>query len=316
MNRTRPSRPDRNDPRRGLQRQYADAIQQLHQSHEEFDHFVRALSHDMNANFMLLEGSFSRLKSLVAKPSRPDVEEAVTHVEACLRESKRFLDDLLSLAKTGKAQMEPGRVEVGRVLEEVRFEQRALLEEYHVRLETRPPLPAVWCNEHRLKQVLTNLIRNAVRHGCDRQQPLIVVSTAENWNGRPGSVQDRLVAIRVHDNGPGIDPKYHDEIFLPGRRLPGAAADGSGMGLAIVKKVVEHYGGSVRVDGACRYGTAIVFSLPPPPENGELPRSEVRATAELAGRNLGRDAAHQDPPLRHHQVVSQPWGPYGRPKGI
>lgn len=316
MNHARPSRPDRTDPRRGLQRQYADAIQQLHQSHEEFDHFVRALSHDMSANFMLLEGSFSRLKSLISVRPRTDVEEAVTHVEACLRESKRFLDDLLSLAKTGKAHMEPGRAEVGRVLEEVLFEQRDLLQERHVRVEVRRPLPAVWCNEHRLKQVLTNLIRNAVRHGCDRQEPLIVVSTAESWNGRPGSVQDRLTAIRVHDNGPGIDPKYHDEIFLPGRRLPGAAGDGSGMGLAIVKKVVEHYGGSVRVDAACRDGTAIIFCLPPPPEDVEVPQPEARTTTELAGRNLGRDSAHQDPHVHHHQVASQPWRPYGRPRGV
>ncbi len=314
MNNTRSFRPDRTDPHRGLQRQYADAIQQLRQSHEEFDHFIRALSHDMSANFMLLEGSFSRLKNLVSVPPRPEIGEAVVHVEACLRESKRFLDDLVGLAKTGKAHMEPSRVEVGQVLDEVLFEQRDLLQQRRVRVETRRPLPTVWCNEHRLKQVLTNLIRNAVRHGCDHQDPRIVISTAENWTGRPASVQQRLIAIRVHDNGPGINPKDHEAIFLPGRRLAGAAGYASGMGLAIAKKVVEHYGGSIRVDSACHYGTAMVFCLPAPPEVAETPQSEPRTVAELAGRSLGRDAPHQDPTSHRHQATPQPWGPRSRPR--
>lgn len=316
MNNTRPSRNDRTDSHRGLQRQYSEVLQQLHQSHAEFDHFVRALSHDMSANFMLLDGSFGRLKGLLANTPQPEVGEALAHVDACLRESKRFLDDLVGLAKTGKAQMEPARVEVGRVLDEVLFEQRDVLRQRNVRVEIRRPLPGVWCNELRLKQVLTNLIRNAVRHGCDPQEPLIVVSTAENWTGRPGNAQHRLVAIRVHDNGPGIDPKYQEEVFLPGRRLPAAVGDGSGMGLAIAKKVVEHYGGSIRVDSACRHGTAIVFSLPPSPEMQESAQPELRAVSELGGRSVGRDAPHQDLPVPTRQVVSQPWSPRSRPRVV
>ena len=310
-----PSRPDRTGQHWELQRQYAQAIQEIRRTHEEFDHFVRALSHDMSANFMLLANSFARLKSLVAEPRRPELEEAVAHVQACLRESKRFMDDLVGLARTGKAQMEPGRVEVGRVAEEVLFEQRDLVQERHVRVEVRRPLPPVWCNEHRLKQVLTNLIRNALRHGCDPQQPMIAVSTAESWNGRPGSAQNRLIGLRVHDNGPGIDPQFHDEIFLPGRRLSRAVGDGSGMGLAIAKKIVEHYGGSIRVDPDCRHGTAVIFCLPAPPEDAEQPSLPgARTVTEAGGRSLGHDAPHEDAPSHRHQAVPQPWNSRSRPR--
>lgn len=316
MNHTRPARTDRPNVHRGLERRYADALQQIRQSHEDFDHFVRALSHDMSANFMLLEGSFSRLKQLLPTSLRPEAGEAVVHVEACLLESQRFLDDLVCLAKTGKAYMEPSRVEVGRVLDEVLFEQRELIQQRKVRVEVRRPLPAVWCNEHRLKQVLTNLLRNAVRHGCDPQEPLIVVSTAEHWSGRPGSAQNRLLAFRVHDNGPGIDPKYHEDVFLPGRRLPGAVGDGSGMGLAIARKVVEYYGGSIRVDSFCHDGTAVIFSLPAPADEPELTTPEPRTVAELGGRNLGCDAPHQDPAGHRHQSPPQSWSPRSRPRDI
>ncbi len=132
-------------------------------------------------------------------------------------------------------------------------------------------LPTVWCNEGRLKQIVVNLLRNAVKHGCDRQSPRVTigpdsdVGTATAAGGR----SPRWLAFRVHDNGRGIDPRYHQEIFLPGRRLADADAEGSGMGLAIVKKIVDYYGGSIYVDPTCTAGTALVVALPPEPVETE-----------------------------------------------
>ena len=68
--------------------------------------------------------------------------------------------------------------------------------------------------------------------------------------------------LSIHDNGPGIPVASREEIFLPGRRLPGAHESGSGMGLAIVRKIVEHYGGQAFVDPLCPNGAAVVVTLP------------------------------------------------------
>jgi signal transduction histidine kinase len=310
----RPSPPNPSQRQWELRRQCNHALDELRRSHEELDHFVRALSHDMTANFMLLEASFGRLKGLLEDPPRADRQEAVTHVEACLRESKRFLEDLVGLAKTGNVQMEPARVEVGRVLDEVLFEQRELLAQRNVRVDVRRPIPAVWCNEHRLKQVLTNLIRNAIRHGCDPERPQITVSTAESRTGRTGGQGQRMVWLRVYDNGPGIGAEHLEEVFLPGRRLADAAGDGSGMGLAIARKVVEYYGGAIHVDPDCHDGTAMVFSLPAGPEVGTaMPPGERRDLAEAAGRCLGRDAPHEEAPGHRHQPLHQSRGPRSQP---
>ena len=230
-------------------------------THADLDQLVRTLSHDMSANFMLLQNSFSHLKkSLQADVPRQELDERVAHVEACLQESKRFLDDLVWLGRTGAMEMEPDRVSVAMVVRRVLFEQRELLSEHDVQVDVRRSLPTVWCHEARLKQIVTNLIRNAVLHGCDRRRPRIVIARAE-----PGG--RAMAGFRIHDNGLGIDRRFHGDVFRPGRRLvpqrnETSEIGGSGMGLAIVKRIVDHYKGSVYVDPECNVGTAIVVALP------------------------------------------------------
>ena len=171
------------------------------------------------------------------------------------------MDDLVTFARTGRVEMEPARCDLAAAAREVLFEQRELLSERGVEVDVAADLPTVWCNAARVKQVLTNLIRNAVKHGCDPQRPRIAIARHAAGE-RPG---EPCAWIAVRDNGPGIPPESRDDIFLPGKRLAGAHPEGSGMGLPIVQRIIEHYGGRVFVDPAERSGTAIVFSLPSVP---------------------------------------------------
>ncbi|HLA84728.1 MAG TPA: HAMP domain-containing sensor histidine kinase [Thermoguttaceae bacterium] len=245
-----------------LEQDHARLARQLRRVHEDMDHFVRALSHDMNANFMLLESSFGRLKKELSGASVPEVAEIVSHVDACLDQSKRFLNDLIHLARTGTVEMEPGRTELAAVVDEVLFEQDELLRGRGIRVEVRRPLPAVWYNRQRLKQIVTNLVRNAIRHGCDPRSPRIEIQALRGDDAAKNDDVYPAVRLRVHDNGPGIDPRFAEDIFLPGTRLNTAAEEGSGMGLAIVKKIAEHYGGTVRIDYGQGPGTTIEILVP------------------------------------------------------
>ncbi len=285
----------------------------------ELDHLVRALSHDMSANFILLDHSFARLKTSLVELCSPrldeqlppatlgnKVESQIAHVEACLRESKRFLDDLVCLARTGSVEMESGRVELFAVVEEVIFEQRELLLKRNIQVSVRRPLPVLWCNESRVRQIVTNLVRNAALHGCDPDRPRITVAPRTSADVRPGEHNGTVETFQIHDNGPGMDRRYREEIFLPGRRLPGAGAEGSGMGLAIVKKIVDYYRGSVCVDPDCHAGTAIVVSLPAfagqadgVPADG-VPADEAPAQPEGLRWKLQLDGRHGDHPRQHH----------------
>lgn len=271
-------------------------LRELHRKHQELDYYVRALSHDMTVNFILLENSFGRLRRLVADPSRTDVAESVAHVEACLSVSKRFLGDLVDLAKTGTVQMEPARVDVTAAVNEVLFEQHEMLASRGIAVEVLHPLPWVWCNALRFKQVVTNLVRNAARHGCDPKRPRITIAQGESSKpkegGQQGANSSPFVTIRVHDNGPGIDPQFRDEIFLPGRRLSDAAPEGSGMGLAIVRKIVEHYGGNVRLASETMGGTEFVVCLPECTKNSGI--------LAVGDENVGQRRVERDPP---HQMT-------------
>lgn len=275
-----------------LGRQYEQMVQEVRRNQEEMDHFVRALSHDMNANFMLLDNSFSQFKAAVDLRDRPNLAELASHVDACLRESRRFLDDLVGFARTGRAEMEPSWVDPTEVVDEVLYEQRQTLGELGIAVDVHKPLPRVWCNRHRLKQIISNLIRNAVKYGCDPKQPRISVSPVRH------SHPCEATGLAIRDNGPGINPKYHEEIFLPGRRLPNARSEGSGMGLAIVRKIAEFYGGSVSVDTSCPAGTTLLVLLPCPPSGRQELACDRAAGGDLC---VGRDAPHQGPQLRPHQ---------------
>lgn len=261
---------------------------------EQPDQLVRALSHDMSANFMLLESSFWQLKKTLKGGSKHELTDRVAHVDACLRQSKRFLDDLARLVRTGNVKIEPTRVELSAVVDEVLFEGRELLAGRNIEVHVQHPLPVVWCNEGRLKQIVSNLVRNAVCHGCHQKQPRITIAQAAPPDAHRTNTGRAMVAFEVHDNGPGIDRRFHREIFLPGRRLTQTGAKGLGMGLAIVKKIVDHYDGLVYVDPHCKSGTTFVVSLPEPaPSEPKRPAWKL----QLDGR-------HRERPRQLHGTFS------------
>jgi signal transduction histidine kinase len=286
-----------------LHRDYRRMVHRMSESHDQLDHLIRALSHDMNANFMLMENSFSKLQRALdgKEADKVDLKEVAAHVRACMTESRRFLNDLVGLARTGRVEMEPELADTDGVVDEVLFEQRELLAKRDIAVAVCGTLPKLWCNRHRLKQVITNLVRNSVKHGTDRSRPQITIS------GESQCDESGMALLRIHDNGPGIPAEWREEIFMPGRRLPGTESDGTGMGLAIVRKIVQHYGGAVRVASRPEQGTTFEIELP---SVGAL-ESDSEPFAGLSGselispdRRLDHDRPHEDPLLHPHRSRS------------
>jgi signal transduction histidine kinase len=262
----------------------------------EILHALRGLSHDMGASQIMLEHSFRRLKSLLeasrTSATPEDVSLSLEQMEACMKASRGYLDDVLRLSTSGAAELEPEPVDVAMVIERVLLEQAPLLDERAARVQVRGPLPAVWCHPDRLRQILTNLLRNAALHGCDPEWPQITLHACPPPDG-----DDSMAAVRVHDNGPGIDPRRRREIFLPGRRLSGPPGDGSGWGLPTSKRIAERFGGSLTLDTDCTTGTAFILALPGATDALERSDSPERVE-EGRGWRIQLDARHQGP-LRH-----------------
>lgn len=269
----------------------------------EILHALRGLSHDMGAAHFMLAHSFGRLKKLLedtqaGNTGQEEVHLCISQVEACVNASKGYLDDVIRLSTSGTADMEPEPVDVAAVVEEVLLEQASLIDERAVRVQVCAPLPFVWCKANPLKRVIANLIRNAVLHGCDSERPQVVV---HRWD--PPEGDDSMAAVRIHDNGSGIDPRRHREVFLPGRRLSEAEASGSGWGLPTARRIVERFGGGLVLDTECPQGTAFILALPDAADAVE-PHSEPEPVEEGRGWRLQLDARHKGP-LRHgHSQLS------------
>ena len=223
---------------------------------DEGSHLIRALSHDLRANLLVLEDSFLHLQALCEAKADPELSESAAHVEACLHQSKNHLRDLVALARTGTIDMEPELVDTMQVVDEVLYQQRDLLRLRRVEVEVNGALPTLRCNRGRLHQIVTNLVRNAVLHGGDRMRPRIAISA-----GLPDA-RSSQGCLRIADNGSGIPPEKRREIFLPGERLPSSDAEGFGLGLAIVRRIAEYYGGSVTAIATAKWPTVFEVRLP------------------------------------------------------
>ena len=144
-------------------------------------------------------------------------------------------------------------VDVDAVVREVLTLLKTSCEEKHVRVTIAPELPKLGCRRIHVKQIFENLIGNAIKYMGNQPDPHVEIGTAERENG---------MLLFVRDNGVGIDASMIDRIFLPFQRLGAGDIPGSGIGLSIVKTVVEQYGGAVSVDSTPGVGSTFYVRLP------------------------------------------------------
>jgi light-regulated signal transduction histidine kinase (bacteriophytochrome) len=165
---------------------------------------------------------------------------------------QRLINDLLAFSRVGTRGKEFSRIALAEVMERVRHTLHAAIEESGAVVRVGE-LPVVWADETQMELLLQNLIANAIKFRGGKP-PTIAVDSER---------QDGFWKISVSDDGIGIDPQYADRIFVIFQRLH-AAADypGTGIGLAICKRIVERHGGHIWVTSAPGAGSRFSFTLP------------------------------------------------------
>ncbi len=138
------------------------------------------------------------------------------------------------------------------LLREIQEELAVELEEAGAELVVQEPLPALYADGGRMRQVFANLIENAVKFRSEERAPRIEVGCQQ---------QGDYYRFHVADNGIGIAPQYHERIFALFQQLD-AQVEGVGMGLALVRKIVEHHGGRVWVESEPEKGSTFYFTVP------------------------------------------------------
>jgi signal transduction histidine kinase len=244
----------------------------LEQRNAELERFTYTVSHDLRSPLVTVSGFLGMLEKDLRGGRTDRAREDIGRIHSAIATMDRLLRELLELSRVGLIADRPERVPVEPLVREAAQIVAGRLADRPIRLFVHPGLPDVYGDPARLREVFQNLLDNAAKFMGDQSEPRIEVG----W--RPGASSPVLY---VRDNGIGIDPRYHEKVFGLFDRLD-QSVDGTGLGLALVKRIVETHGGKVWVEseGAGR-GATFCIALPPgPPAEDELVRDQSVAGPE------------------------------------
>lgn len=231
-----------------------DRANQLAESNKELEAFTYTAAHDLRAPLRHMQGFVNLLREDWYDKIDDDGRLYVDKVLSASRDMGTLLDDLLNFSRLSRVEIRRSRVELDRVVERICSDLRSEHEGRTIIWEISP-LPEVEGDPALLQQALFNLIANAVKYTQKCGQARIEI----------GSVADveNNVTIFVRDNGAGFDMKYADKLFGVFQRLHRAEEfEGTGIGLAIVRRIVERHGGRAWAEGALGEGATFYISLP------------------------------------------------------
>ncbi|OIR06567.1 phytochrome-like protein cph1 [mine drainage metagenome] len=229
----------------------AEHRDELERSNKELATFAYVASHDLKSP---LRGIFQISQWIEEDLNNGDTAAIPSHMNMLrgrLRRMENLLDDLLAYSRAGRLEGGMSQVDLGFLAKSI-FEMQAPPEGFS--LVVADDLPTLNTLATPLEQVLRNLFTNAIKHHDHQGGCIKLESTLTNKN---------YYEFSVSDDGPGIPPEYHERVFIMFQTLrPRDEVEGSGMGLALVKKIVETYGGSIRIESDGMRGTSIRFTWP------------------------------------------------------
>lgn len=233
-------------------------IRELEEKNAELERFTYTVSHDLKTPLITIRGFLGSIDRDVRDGRVDRLSVDVERVLNATAGMQRLLDELLKLSRIGRITNPPERVAFAEVVREAMDLVHGRLEASHARVEIQDDLPEVFGDRSRLVQVVQNLLDNAAKFLGDQKNPRIVIGS------RPSTSDGRPV-FYVRDNGIGVDPAHLQKVVGLFEKLDNRI-DGTGVGLAIVKRIVEVHGGQVWVESLGRdQGTTVCFTLLPPP---------------------------------------------------
>ncbi len=226
-------------------------VRELEAKNAELERFTYTVSHDLKSPLVTIRGFLGLLEKDIAAGDAGRVKKDVERIFAASETMRRLLDDLLELSRIGRQVNPPQEIDSAELIREALELVGGSIAERGVEVEVEPFSGVLFGDRPRLLEVLQNLLENAVRFMGDQAVPRLTVGERS---------RDGETVLFVRDNGIGIDPRYHEKIFgLFDRLDPGV--EGTGIGLALVKRIVEVHGGRVWVESAGVAGEGSTFCL-------------------------------------------------------
>lgn len=236
--------------RKQTEERQARLIHELESANEELKNFAYVVSHDLKAPLRAI-GSLADW--IAADQSEKLDADGKEHLRLLIQRARRMdglIDGILQYSRVGRVRETVVDVDVNEIVREA---LAMLAPPAHIRIEVAPNLPVIHAERTRILQLFQNLLSNAIKY-LDKPEGLIRVGCEEH---------DQEWEFSVSDNGPGIEPRHFKRIFQLFQTLaPRDRVESTGVGLALVKKIVELYGGRVWVESQPSAGSTFFFTLP------------------------------------------------------
>ncbi len=239
--------------RRKSQKLLENINKALSRRNEEMEQFVYTVSHDLKSPLVTIGSFTEKLKKELAPQLTTRQHHKLERILINVTHMEKLLADLLQLSKVIRQDVERTELDLKPIIQEIIGLSDTIIANVKANIHIESPLQSIIGNRALVTQCLQNLISNALNYHDSERNPQITIST------QTVTAEDstEFVVVKVRDNGVGIDPKYHKQIFKIFERLD--IGEGTGVGLAIVKTVMEKHHGRVTLES--EPGTGSTFSL-------------------------------------------------------
>jgi PAS domain S-box-containing protein len=243
--------------RRRAEQERERLIRELEAKNTELERFTYTVSHDLKAPLVTIRGFLGYLEKDVREGKAEHVSHDVLRINGAVEKMQALLNDLLELSRIGRLMNEPEAVPFNDLVADALEAVHGRLTARGITVQTQPGLSTVLGDRRRLTEVLQNLLDNAAKFMGDQPTPRILIGQRgpDEASGNP--------VFFVQDNGIGIDPEHHERIFGLFNKL-NVNTEGTGIGLALVRRIVEFHSGRIWVESAPGQGTTFCFTLKAP----------------------------------------------------
>jgi PAS domain S-box-containing protein len=231
-------------------------IAELESKNAELERFTYTVSHDLKSPLFTIRGFLGYLEQDALAGRHERVKSDMQRITDATEKMQMLLNDLLELSRVGRLKNESVRVSFDELARDAVELVQGQIMVKGVAVHIDENLPVVFGDQQRLLEVLQNLIDNACKFMGDQKEPRIDIGQAGVESGKP--------ILYVRDNGIGIASEHYDRVFGLFNKLD-VKSDGTGIGLALVKRIIEVHGGRIWVQSEAGIGSTFYFTLPAPP---------------------------------------------------
>ena len=239
-----------------IEQERENLIRELEAKNAELEQFTYTVSHDLKAPIITIKGFLGFLAEDALSGNIERLQQDIKRIGEATNKMHKLLNDLLELSRIGRLMGAPEKIPFHDLVRDALELIRGSLMEKDIQVVVAKNPASIYGDRQRLTEVFQNLMDNAVKFMGDQPHPVIEIGHGE-------SAQNGFATFFVRDNGLGIAPQYHERIFGLFNRL-NPSIEGTGVGLALVKRIVEFHGGRIQVQSEAGAGSTFYFSLPLP----------------------------------------------------